>query len=141
MGDQELTCAEHLSFSTDLLLSDPPYIVRSDREDANSRYGLLTTGSMADGVALCKREMRPSSHGHLFCCALRLGQWYKMISITRDKEKRESVGGEGIMTQEGEDKKKTDFGVGGVPLHYMREAQNVIISILISKGYHVNLFE
>lgn len=71
----ELTCAKSLLCASDLVLRDPLYNVRSDRQNVRFPDDVLTVEFMADdAVALCKRVPRPGAHGHPFCTALRYGQ-------------------------------------------------------------------
>lgn len=74
MEERELTHGQSLLDSVDLVLNDPPYTVRSGREDASSHYDVLTLESMADAVALYKRSMRPVAQSHLFYSSFRFGQ-------------------------------------------------------------------
>lgn len=64
---------------------------------------------MADAVALFKRVMKPEAYGHLFCYALHVAQWYKILSGAREEEDSERNGGEGIVTEEVEGRKKAVF--------------------------------
>lgn len=62
----ELTHGEPFMRSTDSLLSDLPYNIRSGREITSHHHDVLTLEGMEDAVDLCKWVMRPQTYGHLF---------------------------------------------------------------------------
>lgn len=92
------------------LLSDPPYNIRSGHKDDNSHYGVQTLEGMEDAVDLGKRVMRPGSHAHLFCSALRFGDWCGISRRAREEKDGGSDGGEDIASKKGKGKKKEVLG-------------------------------
>lgn len=86
VDEQELAHRESLLEFGDLVLSNPLYNLHSGRENANYHYNVLHLESIADADALCKQIVTPQAHIHLFCSALQLLQWYKIIPRAREAE-------------------------------------------------------
>lgn len=116
LDKRELTHRESLLDFVELLLSHPPYNVRSSREDFDSHWDVLALEAKTETVALSKRLMRPEAHGHLFCAALQLGQRYRMLSKASEEKDSESDGDEHIEIKEAYAKKNAVFIVEGLPL-------------------------
>lgn len=102
---------------------------------------MLTLKSVADAAAFCKQVMRPVANGHLFCSALKFGQWFKMMSKTENHEDSDGDGGDGIATEEGKGKKKAVIEVEGDLSHYSREAGNIMTNIPRSEAHHISVCE
>lgn len=56
-----------------------------------------------------------------------------------EEEKRDSDYGENVATKECEGKRKANFNVEDVPLHYIREAGSMKTSISSPKAHHFNV--
>lgn len=59
VDDQKFTDWLPLFYSEDLELRDPPCNMRTNSEDTNSKYEVLTFDSMVNLVAFCKWVMKP----------------------------------------------------------------------------------
>lgn len=141
MDEHELRNGESFLNSVDLLFSDSPYDDRSGLKSINFHYEVLTVETMPDAVAFGKRVMESSAQGHLFCSAIQFGQCYEMLSRAIREYNSDSDGSDGIANEDGEGKKKAALEVNGAPLHYIREAGNMMISILSRKDHHDNICE
>lgn len=72
--EHELRHGVPVSNSADLLLSDPPYNVRSSLRGINFHYDVTTIESTAKAVGHGKRVVRLRADSHLFCPSLQFGQ-------------------------------------------------------------------
>ena len=60
-----------------LVLADPPYEVRFDRDHSNSDYDQLSERNMTRTVTICEQVLRPGGHVVLFCSADQFPEWKK----------------------------------------------------------------
>lgn len=63
----------------------------------------------ADAVVLSMQVMIPGTQSRMFCSALQFCQFYKMLLRVRKEEDYGSDGCKGVVTKEGEGKKKAVF--------------------------------
>ena len=50
-----------------LVLTDPPYMVRSEDERVNSAHDVITQEEMVDFAELVDDVLRDGGHAHIFC--------------------------------------------------------------------------
>ena len=100
----------------DLLLSDPPYEVRSDRDAENSEHDILEPGDMKKVADLAARILRPGGHGILFCAFLQFRDWFNELQCLAET-KRSAVDGHDTLIKQEDNR---TFTIETVPLHFLR---------------------
>lgn len=55
---------------------DPLYNLRRDQSADNSEYDVFTLKDMKDMAKMLGDDMKPESHGTMFCPSLHLAFWY-----------------------------------------------------------------
>ena len=90
---QELTATiesrghESLTNSVHLVLCDPPYNIRREKEKENSGHDILTKADIDDAV-LFDDVLAKDGHGIVFCSTVQFHDWYESLStwVLSDEE-------------------------------------------------------
>lgn len=115
--------------------------IRCGREDVNSHYYHKTFRKKVDVLALGKWVMKPEPHGHLSCFASLSGQYYELLSRSREEAEDDMDGDERIVTKQSEGKKKAVFHVKSISWPYTREAGNIMTNSFTRNFHHVSVCE
>ena len=80
-----------------LVLTDPPYNTRSERNLPNSCHDSITVEEMRRCVELFAEALRPGGHGLIFCAMLQFHHWYELLSeheceMEDVEEERQQIG-------------------------------------------------
>lgn len=62
-----------------LLLTDPPYNCRNEKDRPNSSYDVLTDEQMVLASEMASKLLAPGGHGHMFCSAYQFRFWVRSL--------------------------------------------------------------
>ena len=71
---------ESLTNSVHLVLCDPPYNIRREKDKENSGHDILTKADIDDAVLLFDDVLAKGGHGIVFCSAVQFHDWYESLS-------------------------------------------------------------
>lgn len=117
---------DHLSGNVDLLLTDPPYNIRRERDRENSSYDELSLKDMDDFCSVATDLLCEGAHGHIFCSYQQIMDWESRLDTASVSVNSPGGGDDDI---DGEDRQMRNsptsrtvpvFNVDTIPLHYTR---------------------
>jgi hypothetical protein len=73
------TCNEDLTGKVQLVLTDPPYNTRSDRDLPNSEHDVLGPEDLVDAAKLIASLLRPGGHAVIFCSTQQFEAWTREL--------------------------------------------------------------
>ncbi|KAK1865433.1 hypothetical protein I4F81_007964 [Pyropia yezoensis] len=82
----EHTLPPFISSSVQLVLCDPPYIIRADRSLERSAHDVFTSDDMQRAARLFQTVVRPGGHELIFCSAGQLGPWMDTLKALKDMD-------------------------------------------------------
>ena len=153
MEIEEEESGHSLKGNVNLILTDPPYNIRSSKNKNNSDHDVITKEDMKQCVNLFAKMLVPGGHGVIFCAALQFHMWHKILANHIvgegvDSDSDSDSESDSIMDSEkpvpcgGRTKaKEYTFRVEDVPLNFIRARNHYNVPPGLRRINHASIAE
>ena len=140
-----------LKGNVNLILTYPPYNIRSAKNKNNSDHDVMTKEDMKQCVNLFAKMLVPGGHGVIFCAALQFDMWHQLLANHMVGEDVDSDSGSDSDSSSNSEKpvpcgrrtkaKKYTFGVEDVPLNFIRARNHYNVPPGLRRINHASIAE